>query len=83
MEEKEKETHEEDFPISHVSASVTCNHTLRGEALAPPPQPRSLNGPLNSTLRIQHRLIILEGSSSDSTRLPYIYLAKKHERDSK
>ena len=35
MEEEEKETHEEDFPISHVSASVTCNHTLRGE----PPQP--------------------------------------------
>jgi len=81
MEEKEKETHEEDFPISHVSASVTCNHTLRGGG--PPPQPRSLNGPLNATLRIQHRLIILEGSSSDSTRLPYIYLAKKHERDSK
>jgi hypothetical protein len=80
MEEKEKQTYEEDFPISHVSASVTCNHTLRG---GPPPSTRPLNGPLNSTLRIQRRLIILEGSSSDSTRLPYIYLAKKHERDSK
>jgi len=40
MEEEEKETHEEDFPISHVSASVTCNHTLWGGA--PPPGP----GPL-------------------------------------
>jgi hypothetical protein len=71
MEKKEMETQEEDFPISHVCASVTCNHTLKGE----PP----LNGPLNSALRIQHRLIILE-ASTDSIRLPYIYLAKKHER---
>jgi hypothetical protein len=63
MEEKEKETDEEDFPISHVCASVTCNHTLKAGGRGGAP----LNGLLNSALRAKHRLIILEASTDSIT----------------
>jgi hypothetical protein len=49
---KERERDQEDFPISHVCASVTCNHTSslpKGQKTPTPSGGDPSNGPLYST----------------------------------